>query len=30
MTDDDGPKIGRGMGFPNMKYMDPDSLGMPI
>jgi hypothetical protein len=25
-----GPKIGRGMGFPDMKYLDPDARGMPI
>ena len=28
--DEDGPKLGRGMGFPNMKYLDPDAHGMPI
>lgn len=27
---DDGPKMARNMGFPNMKYLDPDTLGAPI
>ena len=27
---DDGPKMGRNMGFPNMKYLDPDAQGPPI
>ena len=25
-----GPKMGRGMGFPDMKYLDPDAHGMPV
>jgi len=27
---DEGPKMARNMGFPNMKYLDPDALGPPI
>ena len=27
---DDGPKMARNMGFPNMKYLDPDAQGPPI
>ena len=27
---DTGPKMGRGMGFPDMKYLDPESHGLPI
>lgn len=27
---DDGPKMARNMGFPNMKYLDPESHGPPI
>ena len=30
MNADDGPKMARNMGFPNMKYLDPDALGPPI
>lgn len=26
----DGPKMARNMGFPNMKYLDPDVCGPPI
>lgn len=27
---DDGPKMARNMGFPDMKYLDPDAQGPPI
>ena len=27
---DEGPKMARNMGFPNMKYLDPDAQGPPI
>lgn len=27
---DDGPKMARNMGFPNMKYLDPDAQGPPV
>ena len=27
---DEGPKLGRGMGFPDMKYLDPDVEGPPF
>ena len=30
MNNDDGPKMGRGMGFPDMKYLDPETQGDPI
>ena len=26
----DGPNAARNMGFPNMKYLDPDAKGAPI
>jgi hypothetical protein len=26
----DEPKAARNMGFPNMKYLDPETLGAPI
>ena len=25
-----GPQMGRNMGFPNMKYLDPDQHGPPV
>jgi hypothetical protein len=30
MPNDDGPNMARGMGFPDMKYLDPESHGAPI
>ncbi len=27
---DDGPKMGRNMGFPDMRYLDPDAQGPPV
>ena len=27
---DNGPKMARNMGFPNMKYLDPETHGDPI
>ena len=27
---DEGPKFGRNMGFPDMKYMDTDAQGPPV
>lgn len=30
MGGDDGPKMARNMGFPDMKYLDPETHGDPI
>ena len=30
MIRDNGPKMGRNMGFPDMKYLDPETQGAPL
>jgi hypothetical protein len=30
MMNDNGPNPARGMGFPDMKYLDPETHGAPI